>query len=252
MLAAMALVLTGCAADGVAAQSLEQRVLAKRDATVRLTFATRPGVCGRGENTISFNDRDKGDWTSDCEQGPAHVTVSVQGGQVTDIRTRVGGKWVARNDVVDLGAVPAGDAARMFLALARRPDPAAEEAVFPAMIADSAEVWPGMLALAKDKGARTDARKSAVFWVGQAAATAATKGLSDVVGDQAVDREVRESAVFALSQRPREEAVPALIAVAEKSDDPKLRKSAIFWLGQTEDPRALAYFEEVLTRGGGR
>lgn len=252
MIAAMTLVLAGCAADGVAAQSLEQRVLAKRDATVRLTFATRPGVCGRGENTITFNDSDRGDWMSDCEQGPAHVTIKVEGGQVREIRTRVGGKWVARNDVVDLGAVPASEAAQMFLVLARRPDPAAEKAVFPAMIADSVEVWPELLTLAKDKGARTDARKSAVFWVGQAAANAATKGLSEVVGDAAVDREVRESAVFALSQRPKAEGVPALIAVAEKSDDPKLRKSAMFWLGQTEDPRALAYFEEVLTRDRGR
>ena len=234
------------------AQTLEQRVLAKKDATVRLTFATRPGVCGNGENNISIRDGEQGDWTSDCEHGPAHVTIRVQEGEITDIRTRVGGRWVARNDVVDLGAAPAREAAQLFLRLARRNSSAAEKAIFPAIIADSAEVWPGLLDLAKDRGVRTDVRKQAVFWVGQEAASAATRGLAEVVGDAAVDREVRESAVFALSQRPREEGVPALISVARTSDDPKLRKSAIFWLGQTEDPRALAYFEEVLTRGPGR
>jgi len=42
--------------------------------------------------------------------------------------------------------------------------------------------------------------------------------------------------------------VPALMEVARTNRDPRLRKSAIFWLGQTDDPRALAYFEEVLTQ----
>ena len=46
-----------------------------------------------------------------------------------------------------------------------------------------------------------------MFWLGQAAGDAATANLKDIVLDNSVDREVRESAVFALSQRPREEGV---------------------------------------------
>jgi HEAT repeat protein len=92
-------------------------------------------------------------------------------------------------------------------------------------------------------------RRSAVFWVGQAAASAATAGLVEVVGDAALNREVREAAVFALSQRPRNEGVPALLAAARTDRDGTIRRSAIFWLGQSEDPRALAYFEEVLVKG---
>jgi HEAT repeat protein len=52
--------------------------------------------------------------------------------------------------------------------------------------------------------------------------------------------------VFALSQRSSNEAVPALIKVARTSRDPELRKTALFWLGQSEDPRALHLFEEIL------
>ena len=104
------------------------------------------------------------------------------------------------------------------------------------------------MALARTPNVRTDVRKSAVFWVGQAAADAATKDLKALVGDEALESEVRESAVFALSQRPTDQAVPALMEVARTNRDPKLRRSAIFWLGQTDDPRALAYFEEVLTK----
>jgi len=59
---------------------------------------------------------------------------------------------------------------------------------------------------------------------------------------------VREQAVFALSQRPREEGVPALLRIARTHHDPMLRRRAIFWLGQSNDPRALALFEELLTK----
>ncbi|HEX5633474.1 MAG TPA: HEAT repeat domain-containing protein [Gemmatimonadales bacterium] len=231
----------------LAAQTLEQRVLARKDATVRLAYATKPGVCGNGDRGVSLRGQADG-WTPDCEQGPAHVTIRVSGGEVTDISTRVGGRWLPKEGVTDLGTVPPREATRLFLGLARRDDRGANDAIFAAMIADSADVWRDLLAMARTSTLRKDVRKSAVFWVGQEAADAATRGLREVVGDASIDRDVRESAVFALSQRPRDEAVPALLDVARTNQDPKLRRSAIFWLGQTEDPRALAYFEEVLGR----
>ena len=58
--------------------------------------------------------------------------------------------------------------------------------------------------------------------------------------------EVRKQAVFALSQRPAEEGVPALIRIARSNPHAELRKTALFWLGQSEDPRALTLFEEIL------
>jgi HEAT repeat protein len=57
---------------------------------------------------------------------------------------------------------------------------------------------------------------------------------------------VRKQAVFALSQRSAEEGVPALIRIARSNPDPELRKTALFWLGQSDDPRALDLFEEIL------
>jgi HEAT repeat protein len=42
--------------------------------------------------------------------------------------------------------------------------------------------------------------------------------------------------------------VPQLLHVAQTNSDPAVRKEAIFWLGQTHDPRALSYFEEILSR----
>ena len=42
--------------------------------------------------------------------------------------------------------------------------------------------------------------------------------------------------------------MPLLIEVARTNRSPKVREQAIFWLGQSGDPRALEFFEEVLTR----
>ena len=77
----------------------------------------------------------------------------------------------------------------------------------------------------------------------------ATAGLDELVGEAALDREVREQAIFALSQRPRDEGIPALVKVVRTSKDPALRKKALFWLGQSGDPRALQLIEELLAKG---
>jgi HEAT repeat protein len=47
---------------------------------------------------------------------------------------------------------------------------------------------------------------------------------------------------------PREESVPQLVHVADTNSNFAIRKEAIFWLGQTNDPRALAYIEQMLKR----
>jgi HEAT repeat protein len=150
---------------------------------------------------------------------------------------------------VDLGTVNAGEAASYLLSLAQTERGSlGEKAIFPATIADSADVWPTLIKIARNPNIPRPARSQAVFWVGQAAGEAATANLTSIVGDNSVDQEVREQAVFALSQRPRDEGVPALIAVAKTNRDPEIRKKALFWLGQSGDPRALDLFEELLTK----
>ena len=60
------------------------------------------------------------------------------------------------------------------------------------------------------------------------------------------ETDVKKKAVFALSQLPSERGVPLLINVARTHRNPAIRKEAMFWLGQSGDPRALEYFEEIL------
>jgi hypothetical protein len=248
--------------------SLERRVAAVRDGTVRFSFAARPGVYGNGRNIIRwdcrngrchnqqvnggyYSDWDDDNGTSPCDSGPVRVALLKSSGTVTDLKTYVGGEWriAGGTRVTDLGTVGAREAAAYLLALAERDSGrAAERAILPATLADSATIWPDLLRIARDARISRKVRRSAVFWLGQAAGDAATRGLTDIVDDRNADREVRETAVFALSQRPREEGVPALIRIAKDNRDPELRRKAIFWLGQSDDPRALALFEELLTK----
>jgi hypothetical protein len=253
-----ALVLAVALQGGVA-----DRVAAAPDGAVRFSFATRPGVCGNGRNVISLecedgscgrhrissSNYDDDDAGCPCEPGPARVALQKRDGRITGARAYVGGVWRPSGDarVTDLGAVPAAAAARYLLDLATRSSgDVGRDVVFPAVLADSITVWPDLLRLARSTVVPRETRRSAVFWLGQAAGDAATRGLTDLVGDTSVDVEVKESAVFALSQLRGRDGVPALIQIARSHSSPRVRKKALFWLGQSDDPRALALFEEIL------
>jgi HEAT repeat protein len=122
---------------------------------------------------------------------------------------------------VDLSIVSVREATDFLLSLAESSSiEVSERAIFPVTIADSVEVWPRLLRLAKDDSRPREVRKAAVFW---------------------------EVALMALSQLPESRGVPALLDVARTSEDREMRKRAIFWLGQTDDPQALALLEEILT-----
>ncbi len=230
-------------------QSLAQRVRSAGDGTIRLSFAAREGVCGHasGISIIDGDDADD-DWISDCERGPVRVSLRIQSGQVAEADTRVAGRWRSgRPGVQDLGLVPAREAADLLLGLARGAgEEAGDELLTAATLADSAVVWPELLRMAREDRLPIETRRKAVFWLGQAAGEAATRGLDSIAVDRGGDLEVREHAVFALSQRPADEGVPALIRIARSNPHPELRRKALFWLGQSEDPRALTLFEEIL------
>ena len=250
----IALGLAGLVAIPASAQSLAARVGEVRDGVVRFSFASRPDVCGNGVNNIQTgnghrirnNDDDDVDYF--CEYGPVRLSLTKSEGNVTRIRVAVGGRWRESSArPVDLGMVSTREASDFLFDLARRSGSrAGGEAIFAVTLADSITPWPEMLRIARDESIRQDTRKQSVFWLGQAAGDAATEGLSELAEDEDEDREVRESAVFALSQLGDDEGVPALIRIARSNKDPKIRRTALFWLGQSDDPRALDLFEELL------
>jgi hypothetical protein len=227
------------------AQSLADRIAAVGTGPVRFSFDAREGVCGNGRNISTHSETS--DWEPWCEPGPVRVALQLDDRRVIGLDTYVGGRWRARQQAAtDLGLVTAADAVAYLLLVARsEAGRVAEKAVLPIALADL-ETWPDLLQLAKDNARPRGVRKSAVFWLSQAAGDRAVQGLTGIV-ESDPDVEVKKSAIFALSQ-VRDGGVEPLIQIARSNRDPRLRKQAIFWLGQSDDPRAVALFEELLTR----
>ncbi|MCM2256553.1 MAG: HEAT repeat domain-containing protein, partial [Vicinamibacteria bacterium] len=136
---------------------------------------------------------------------------------------------VAPTDSVALLASWAGQAEQAIAAVALHEHPTAVEA---------------LLTLARDHGS-AEARGQALFWISQQAGERAAAAIGHAI-EHDPDQEVKEKAVFALSQLPKEQAVPLLLRTMQTNRNPEVRRQAAFWLGQSHDPRALAYFEELL------
>lgn len=241
----------------VEAQSLASRIANARDGKVRFTFAPKPEVCGYG-NSISRSGHNRMSWTSDespdvvyddeCSHTPVRIVLYMRGGRVTKLRTYVGGTWRTPSEpTTDLGAVSTREATSYLIGLASSDDGSiGQQAIMPAILADSVNVYPQLFRIARDDSRPHSTRNQALFWLGQAAADRVAPDRLEGKGTD--DEEVKKQAVFALSQRRREDSVPALIQVARNNRDPELRRSAIFWLGQTGDARAISLFEEILNR----
>lgn len=122
-----------------------------------------------------------------------------------------------------------------------------EQVVFALQLNDTEKAIKELIHIAKNNESKK-VRKSAVFWLGQKASKECVKALKDMVETPDEDAGVKESAVFAISQLPKNEAVPMLIDIAKTNTNPKVRKQAIFWLGQTGDDEALKFFEDILLK----
>ena len=243
-------VVLGTAGAPAAAQDLESQIRNAGEDRVAFRYDANPNVRRCGDHSGWTRSRG-GSWDRDCWRGPVEATLRLDGRSVSalDVEMVRPGTEVPRG-YADLGTVSAEVAADYLLGLAGSArESVAEDAVGGAAMAD-AETWPQMLDLAKRRDLYEDVRSAATFWVGQASADRATEGLSELVYADDDELEVRQSAIFALSQQESVDAVSILMRVARDDLHPELKRSAFFWLGQHEDdPRVLPFFEEVL-RGG--
>ena len=246
------------------AQSLEQRVLAAardgRATGVQFHFPSRQGVCGDGARYLSdglggdqrlseggnVTGWRRGDDWAPCEPGPVRIVATVADGRIVRLRTYVGPERTETGrDLRDLGRVSVDDAMDLLTHVAEQEDGrASSDAIIPMVLADSTDPWPKLLRFARNGRLPRNVRSKADFWL--------ARGAGFVLGvngrEQSEDDEVRAQAVFALSQQPRESAVPRLIDVVQHSSRPVVRAQALFWLGQTGDPRAVDLFEDILRR----
>jgi HEAT repeat protein len=104
-----------------------------------------------------------------------------------------------------------------------------------------------LLAQAKNRRLDPELRKSALFWAGQSGAD--VKDLGEIYDTAADDTELRNQVIFVLSQRKNDTAATdKLLDIARREQDRELRRQAIFWLGQSRDPRVPKLLEEIINR----
>lgn len=100
-----------------------------------------------------------------------------------------------------------------------------------------------LLGVARDTAQGIEMRKQALFWAGQGGVPIAElTGLYGSIADHAM----REQLVFVYSQRDEPAALEKLIDIAKRDPNAELRKRALFWLGQSEDSRAVQALQEVI------
>jgi HEAT repeat protein len=123
-----------------------------------------------------------------------------------------------------------------------------EKAIFSLSQNRSPENARFLLGLAKDRRYSAELRKSALFWASQQG-IASVADLGSIYDTSADDKELRNQVIFSLSQRRNDTAaVDKLLDIARRETDPDLRKQAIFWLGQSRDPRVPALIEEIINK----
>jgi hypothetical protein len=248
--AASALVVVACVVPPRAeAQGLARRLAGVKNGTVRMTFASRDDICGYNDGITTNareNARTRGNWNwsgnrsedviydNECSEGPARVVVHLQDGDVTKVKAYVGGRWrPAGSDVTDLGTVSVKDATDYLLGIARtQSGKAAGQAIFPVTLADSVNMTQPVYSIARDESRPNEVRDQAIFWLSQMEDDAAV-GMLDNILKSSHDERIQDKAIFGLSQHHSGKGFAILRDYAENNSySDNARGKAIFWLGQ--------------------
>jgi len=239
-------------------QSLPARVGQAPDGVVRMTVPSRPGVCGDGKEMIGYrnalfghNFQTFGRWqTNRCDAGPLRVTLDVERGKVRRLRASVGGtRWPeTEGRVTDLGDVPPAEASAYFFSLVPQlaEEYTKDRVLIPAVLAEDVPVIQPLLTLANNADRAMTTRRSSLMWLGifgdesivPKLVDFAREGGSDSESPKADKKGLAGSALMALNSLEGCVGIPALIDLS-RTGKTSVRRDAVFWLGQNEDPRAL-------------
>lgn len=258
--AALALVALAVIAAPTAAQqrSLADRISAVRSGSVEFRYPSRAGVCGDGRSYIRVGEHTTvGSWNDGtdsryCAPGPVRVVVMLTNGTPTRVKGFVGPEPADKSGITDLGSTTAAEGSAYLLEIASLSDGgrASRDAVFPALLGEGVVAWPKLVQIARrDSGGEGHRHSEATFWLGRYAAAKLDGNDSPFDADdheESDEEDVKAHAVFALSQLRGREGVEPLIQVARTNKDPYVRSKALFWLGESRDPRAIDVFEEIL------
>jgi hypothetical protein len=111
-----------------------------------------------------------GRWNYDrCRPGPMRVTLDIESGAVTRLRTQVGGTWFSTSGkVTDLGVADPREASAYFFSLVPKLEgnSGKDRLLIPAVLAADADVIQPLLALARNTDRADHTRRAAIMWLG--------------------------------------------------------------------------------------
>jgi hypothetical protein len=105
------------------------------------------------------------------------------------------------------------------------------------------DVW--LLGIVANDNYSIETRKSALFSAGQNRVAP-----SELVGlwPKLKEREMKEQLIWVMADRRDPVLVDRLIDIAKNEGDVELRKKAIFWLGQSRDPRVQQLLVDIINQ----
>jgi HEAT repeats len=266
--AATLVVAAGSAAQS---QSLANRVSAAPDGRVQFTFAARPGVCGNGRTyiqtgpnsftgSVSYNGNFYGNWNDamradPCIAGPVRVVVDRADKLPLTVQTYVGPPDTTQRGVTDLGRVRAQDAADYLLSISSTVDGrAGREAIFPALLADSANTSSALVSIAKNTSLPRETRRSALSYMGQSTngmstiPASVTEPILAIARDESDNQSVRQQALSILGRLDHGAGIPPLIELSKQTESQWLAKESMSTLARSGDPRARQYLRTAVRR----
>lgn len=269
VVAAVTLVVT--AGSAASAQSLANRVSSAPDGRVMFTYAARPGVCGNGRTyiqtgpnsitgSVSYNSNYYGNFNDamradPCVAGPVRVVVDRADKLPLSVQTYVGPPDTTLRGVTDLGRVRAQDAADYLLSIANSVDGrAGRDALFPAMLADSANTSSALVGIAKNTALPRETRRSALSYMGrstdgmQTIPTSVTEPILAIARDESDNQSVRQQALAVLGRLDHGAGIPPLIDLSKQLGSNWLARESMSTLARSGDPRARQYLRTAVRR----
>jgi HEAT repeat protein len=263
LIAAAALV--AVAGPSARAQSLAGRVDAAPDGRVQFNFAARPGICGNGRTYIQtgpnnytgifYGNTSEYLRAEPCVAGPVRVVIDRADKMPLSIQAYVGPADTSLRGITDLGHVRAQDAADYLLSLATKVDGrAGREAIFPAILADSANTSQALVTIARNASLPRETRRSALSYMGrstdglQTIPTSVTDPILAIARDETDNQSVRQQALSVLGRLDHGAGIPPLVQLSQQTQSNWLAKEAMQTLARSGDPRARQYLRSAVRR----
>jgi len=66
--------------------------------------------------------------------------------------------------------------------------------------------------------------------------------------DRVTEPELKDQLLFVFAELDSPAAIEKLFQIARSEPDPELQKKALFWLGESDDPRVPGFLEELISQ----